>query len=290
MALRPASFVRAAALAAALAAVPLAPSHADSFDAWSVLLERAYAVAAQASDAAARLERDAAQPAAPSPVNGFGVWPQLLGRAYAVAAQASEAAARLDRTAAQPAAPGDPALHKLIAEASARFDVPEPWIRAVMRIESGGDADAVSPKGAMGLMQVMPRTYAELSARYGLGGDPYARRDNILAGSAFLREMYDRYGTAGFIAAYNAGPGRYEDCLATGRALPFETQRYVASVRLAVSQDLFGKPAAPFYEPLAISPRGELLLGGTGKPLPAADRLALHELIAQAAKRAAASK
>lgn len=114
-----------------------------------------------------------------------------------------------------------------IAEASQRFDVPAAWIRAVMRAESSGDVQALSPNGAMGLMQIMPATYAELRARYGLGADPFAPRDNILAGSAYLRELHSRYGSPGFLAAYNAGPARYEDHLATGRPLPAETQHYV---------------------------------------------------------------
>ena len=115
-----------------------------------------------------------------------------------------------------------------IAEASRRFDVPIPWIRAVMHVESIGDVRARSPKGAMGLMQIMPETYATLRARYALGANPYDPRDNILAGAAFLRELHDRYGTPGFLAAYNAGPARYEEHLRTGRPLPLETQRYVA--------------------------------------------------------------
>lgn len=97
-----------------------------------------------------------------------------------------------------------------------------------MRIESGGDPRAVSPKGAMGLMQIMPKTYAGLRARHHLGPDAYNPRDNILAGAAYLREMLDRYGTSGFLAAYNAGPARYDDHLATGRPLPPETQVYIA--------------------------------------------------------------
>jgi soluble lytic murein transglycosylase-like protein len=210
-----------------------------------------------------------------------------LRQAYA-AAQPAEAAPA--QAGASPAPRAGPEREALIAEAANRFDVPQTWIRAVMRVESDGDPAAISPKGAMGLMQVMPETYAYLSDRYGLGKDPYSVRDNVLAGSAYLREMHERYGDAGFIAAYNAGPGRYEDCLASGRALPYETQRYVASIRLAVSRDLFGRPGAPFYEPIAISPKGELLLGSTGKPLPAADRLALHELVARAAKRAESSR
>ena len=66
---------------------------------------------------------------------------------------------------------------------------------------------AISPKGAMGLMQLMPETWAALRARYGLGRDAFDPHDNILAGAAFLREMHDRYGSPGFLAAYNAGPG-----------------------------------------------------------------------------------
>lgn len=97
-----------------------------------------------------------------------------------------------------------------------------------MRVESNGDVDAVSSKGALGLMQIMPDTWNELSARYALGDDPYDPRNNILAGAAYLREMYDRFGSPGFLAAYNAGPGSYADHLATGNPLPSETEIYIA--------------------------------------------------------------
>jgi len=117
-----------------------------------------------------------------------------------------------------------------VVEASQRFGIPASWIRAVMQVESFGDVRALSPKGAMGLMQIMPEAWAALRARYGLGADPYDAHDNILAGAAYLRELSDRYGSPGFLAAYNAGPARYEDHLATGRALPAETQAYVATV------------------------------------------------------------
>ncbi|MGV0818471.1 lytic transglycosylase domain-containing protein [Martelella sp. AMO21009] len=125
-------------------------------------------------------------------------------------------------------APVDPyAAH--IAEASQRFGIPTAWIRAVMRAESAGDRQAVSSAGAMGLMQIMPDTWAELRVRHRLGSDPYDPRDNILAGTAYLRELYDRYGSPGFLAAYNAGPGRYEASL-SGRPLPAETRAYVAAI------------------------------------------------------------
>lgn len=117
-----------------------------------------------------------------------------------------------------------------VAEASQRFGISASWIRAVMRAESGGNVRAVSPKGAMGLMQIMPATWAELRARHGLGTNPYDPRENILAGAAYLRELHDRYGSPGFLAAYNAGPGRYENHLLTGRPLPDETQAYVATI------------------------------------------------------------
>jgi Soluble lytic murein transglycosylase and related regulatory proteins (some contain LysM/invasin domains) len=116
-----------------------------------------------------------------------------------------------------------------ITEASQRFGIPEAWIVAVMRAESAGDVRAVSAAGAMGLMQVVPDTWAELRARYGLGRDPYEPRSNILAGTAYLREMWDRYGdVAAMLAAYNAGPVRYDEHRATGRPLPAETRAYVA--------------------------------------------------------------
>jgi hypothetical protein len=125
-----------------------------------------------------------------------------------------------------------------IAEAARRFGVPVEWIRLVMGAESAGDVRAVSRAGAMGLMQIMPDTWPELRARYRLGSNPFDPRDNILAGTAYLRELYDRYGSPGFLAAYNAGPQRYEEYLAGVRALPAETRAYVA----ALSPLIGGKP------------------------------------------------
>ena len=118
-----------------------------------------------------------------------------------------------------------------IAEASQRFGIPAAWIIAVMRAESAGDLRAVSSAGAMGLMQVMPDTWADLRIRYALGHDPYHARDNILAGTAYLREMWDRYGNvAAMLAAYNAGPARYDEYRLADRPLPAETRAYVAAL------------------------------------------------------------
>jgi soluble lytic murein transglycosylase-like protein len=144
-----------------------------------------------------------------------------LGAAQPPLAQAQVAA--IERAGTR----GQIAAH--ITEASQRFGIPADWIRAVMRAESAGDVRAISSKGAMGLMQIMPGTWAELRLRYRLGRDPYDPRDNILAGTAYLRELFDRYGSPGFLAAYNAGPGRYEQYLG-GRPLPAETRAYVAAL------------------------------------------------------------
>ena len=130
---------------------------------------------------------------------------------------------------APPGPPHDP-WGPYIVEASRRYDVPEAWIREVMRVESGGRPLALSSAGAIGLMQVMPATYAELAARHDLGPDPYHPRDNILAGTAYLREMYDRFGNPAFLAAYNGGPGTLDNYLAGRRGLPDETRRYVAMI------------------------------------------------------------
>jgi soluble lytic murein transglycosylase-like protein len=163
--------------------------------------------------------------------------PMLSGRA----AHAERLSPTNQQTAAVPANP----FAGFVTEASKRFAVPEHWIRAVMRVESGGKMRALSRKGAMGLTQIMPETWKELRARYGLGTDPYDPRDNILAGAAYIRELYDRYGAPGFLAAYNAGPGRYESHLATGRPLPGETQDYIAILAPRIgSKQADGKIAA----------------------------------------------
>ncbi|MFT8520499.1 lytic transglycosylase domain-containing protein [Acetobacter syzygii] len=117
-----------------------------------------------------------------------------------------------------------------VTEAATRAHIPPAWITAVMRAESQGDASAVSPRGAMGLMQIMPDTWRELRAALNLGADPYDPRDNITAGAAYLRWLHDRYGNAGFLAAYNAGPGRYEQLLTAGKMLPDGTRKYVTRV------------------------------------------------------------
>jgi soluble lytic murein transglycosylase-like protein len=92
-----------------------------------------------------------------------------------------------------------------------------------------------SPAGAMGLMQMMPGTYRDMRAAYHLGADAYDPHDNILAGAAYLRAMYDRFGYPGLFAAYNAGPGRYDAYLKGETTLPAETSAYIAKLAPAPS-------------------------------------------------------
>ena len=154
----------------------------------------------------------------------------VIAIAVAMLAAGSAAAQQASVATSQDANPAATA----VSDAALRFGIPEQWIYAVMRAESAGRVNATSPVGAMGLMQIMPATWAVLSARYGLGDNPYDPRANVMAGAAYIREMHDLYGSPGFLAAYNAGPGRYEAYLKDGRALPPETRNYVARIAPAL--------------------------------------------------------
>lgn len=145
-------------------------------------------------------------------------------------------AAALALVAATPARADEVARWRFdIDEASTRFGIPVGWIERVMRAESGGRTALAgrpirSPKGAIGLMQLMPATWASMRAALGLGDNPDDPRDNILAGTYYLRLMYDRFGYPGCFAAYNAGPGRYAAWLAGTGSLPRETVAYIGTV------------------------------------------------------------
>jgi len=152
------------------------------------------------------------------------------------------------RNYAAPGTPADP-WGPYIHEAAAKYGVPETFIREVMRQESGGHEYlngelTTSSAGAMGLMQVMPATYASLSARYGLGPDAYDPHDNIMAGTALIHELYEQYGSPAFLVAYDAGPSRLEEYLAGRGELPNETIAYLDNV----APRLVG--AAPMTGPL----------------------------------------
>ncbi|TIM22435.1 MAG: lytic transglycosylase domain-containing protein [Mesorhizobium sp.] len=161
-----------------------------------------------------------------------------------------------------------------IAEASQRFRIPEAWIRAVLDAESAQDIGAISSVGAMGLMQIMPDTWDELRAHHRLGDDPFDPHDNIFAGTAYLRAMLDRYGNIGaMLAAYNAGPGRYDEYLSTGRPLPAETRDYVAKLAprlggtpLPKRTEIAPRSTDWRHAPLFIAPAGGVAPAGSLQP------------------------
>jgi soluble lytic murein transglycosylase-like protein len=119
----------------------------------------------------------------------------------------------------------------LIRNASDRFGVPFPLIKAVIRVESAFNPKAVSPRGAQGLMQVMPKNFSTLSVT-----DPFDPHQNIMAGTRYLGQLLDRYAQQVplALAAYNAGPAavdRYR------QIPPFtETREYVRKVIALYSQ------------------------------------------------------
>ena len=154
--------------------------------------------------------------------------------------------AEVTRMAAEEADLSEAALidrwQPFIHEASQRFSVPENWIRAVIRVESGGRATLegrpiTSDAGAMGVMQLMRDTYNEMRDENDLGSNPYNVRDNILAGTAYLRVLYQHYGYPFLFAAYNAGPGRLEAHLHKGKKLPAETRAYIKGAVRVVAEN-----------------------------------------------------
>jgi hypothetical protein len=145
------------------------------------------------------------------------------------------------------------AYAEAVSQASQRFGIPPAWLWSVLCVESGGLVHAVSSKGVIGLMQVMPATWSEMRARYHLGSDPFDPHDNVLAGTAYLRRLYDRFGALGAFAAYNAGPSRWQEYVEDGLILPSETRLYIARLERLLSTDgtksVSRNPTASIHEP-----------------------------------------
>jgi len=116
------------------------------------------------------------------------------------------------------------ALEAIIARAAQRFEVDPSLIRSVIKVESAGNAAATSPKGAMGLMQLMPATASDLGV-----ARPYDPEENIMGGTRYLKMLLNRYGgnLEKTLAAYNWGMGNLEK---KPDRMPAETRSYVAQV------------------------------------------------------------
>ncbi len=127
------------------------------------------------------------------------------------------------------------------AEAAARSRLSEAVVLRVMHVESRGRATAISPKGAMGCMQIMPATWRYLTARHGLGADPWNARFNMIGGALYLAELARQFGFPGAYAAYNAGPARYARHVQKAVPLPAETVAYMASVTGAPPRGVRGR-------------------------------------------------
>ena len=161
----------------------------------------------------------------------------------------------------------------LIEAASQRFGIPAAWIAAVMERESAGATTLdghpiMSHAGAMGLMQLMPDTWLDMRARYSLGNDPFDPHDNIFAGTAYLREVFDRYGFPDLFAAYQAGPGRLDAVLRGKKQLPAATKTYLESIVPGVETDAISSgnrlPASPKSDSDSL-----FFVRGDGENLPA---------------------
>jgi soluble lytic murein transglycosylase-like protein len=118
----------------------------------------------------------------------------------------------------------------LISGAAAKYKVPAPFVISIVAAESNFNCAAVSPKGAIGLMQLMPETASEY------GADPSIPAQNVDAGTHYLRWLMDRYRKreSSVIAAYNAGPGNVDRYHGVP---PFrETRNYVTRVLKFIKQ------------------------------------------------------
>lgn len=159
-----------------------------------------------------------------------------------------------------------------IREASQRFSIPQSWIRAIMNQESGGHQYLHghlirSVHGAVGLMQIKPATYEILAHRYHLGPDPYNPHDNIMAGSGYIRELYDHFGSPLFVAAYNCGPQCVENYRQHGTPLPDYARAYLAAVapHLGDSVPMAAPNASPNTVPVEVvqtQPNAQSNMGG----------------------------
>jgi len=153
-----------------------------------------------------------------SPLTLFGRMPRPEPATAATAEEATVTPAKPVTAASTPAS-------DIVERAASAYKVDPSLISAVIKAESGGNTRATSPKGAMGLMQLMPGTARDLGVT-----DPYDPGQNVMAGTKYLKMLLDRYnGNRDLaLAAYNWGPGNLEK---SHRSMPRETVEYVARIK-----------------------------------------------------------
>lgn len=163
------------------------------------------------------------EPAGPQPVSTAGLASSVAALAPAEVG-GFDGELRLALRRREPAAGPSPEVEEAIHTASSRYGLGADLLRAVVRQESGFNPRAVSPAGAMGLMQLMPDTARALGV-----ADPFDPAQNVDGGARYLRQQLERFGSLPLaLAAYNAGPGAVER---HGGVPPFrETESYVDSI------------------------------------------------------------
>ena len=167
-----------------------------------------------------------------------------------------------DSFATQPTAPTAPTdLGSIADEANRKYRLPPGLLRRMIRVESGGRPQAVSPKGAIGPMQLMPGTAKEL------GVNPYDPVQNIDGGARYIAGLFQRYGGDQrlALAAYNAGPGRVDR--AGGVPNIPETQNYVRQLAGPTST----APPAPLVPAAPAAPPAPRMVAQAAPPVQADD-------------------
>jgi soluble lytic murein transglycosylase-like protein len=153
----------------------------------------------------------------------------------------------------------------LIVEQARMNGVRASLVRAVVQVESGFNPSAVSPKGALGLMQLMPATARQFNV-----GNPFNPSENVRAGVAYLKQLLVRYNNSEelALAAYNAGPGAVDRY---GLSVPpyRETRSYVARIGQMAGQPLPGRPPATrIYRAIDVIDGREVVRYTNRKPAP----------------------
>jgi hypothetical protein len=169
--------------------------------------------------------------------------------------------------------PTPPTVFDLAQAEAEKNGISPSLVHSVVMTESGGNPHAVSPKGAVGPMQLMPATAKDL------GVDPSDPAENVKGGTAYLKQLLDKYGdepTA--LMAYNWGPGNVDKWIAEGRdpaKVPQETQAYVQKIMTAQVPE---SPAQPVVLTPAVSQQSEPAPSETPTQLPSGPRDILAEL------------